>query len=452
MFVREVLERVGKKAPASVMLRGLLEHVFKPERLDEMFENTAERQSNKTLLFSSVAQIMGLVALRILPSISAGYRVMKDELGVTIKALYDKLQRLEPCVSRKMVCDTAGQFAQILGKMKAVRPQPLAKRRVKIIDGNHLAHTDRRIGALRPLNVAPLPGHCLVVLDPQLRLMTDVFPCEDGHASERSLLPEVLKTVEKGDLITCDRNFATVGFLQGIMKKKAEFVIRQHGGSIRHRLVGTRRKVGRIETGIVYEQELLLLDKDEQVIASLRRVTVKLDTPTRDGDVEIHILTNLPKKIKATRVAELYRSRWSIESAFKEMATNFRGEIETLGYPKAALFAFCMALVAYNLLSVIQQAMKTAQPIEQELSTYYLCDEILHTHRGLDLILDHDEWTAFFAPLTASQMAKWLLSIARNAQLERYYKNVRGPKKKPPKMNKRKRGHASTARILAGTG
>ena len=32
------------------------------------------------------------------------------------------------------------------------------------------------------------------------------------------------------------------------------------------------------------------------------------------------------------------------------------GEINALGYPKAALFSFCMALVAYNVLSTVKGA------------------------------------------------------------------------------------------------
>ena len=57
-----------------------------------------------------------------------------------------------------------------------------------------------------------------------------------------------------------------------------------------------------------------------------RRVTVELDAPTRDGDTEVHILTNLPAAVaSAARVAELYRRRWTIEAAF---ADRFRGSRE----------------------------------------------------------------------------------------------------------------------------
>ena len=46
------------------------------------------------------------------------------------------------------------------------------------------------------MGAAALPGHTLVVLDPQLMLVIDAFPCEDGHAQERSLLGQVEATVQ----------------------------------------------------------------------------------------------------------------------------------------------------------------------------------------------------------------------------------------------------------------
>ena len=89
-----------------------------------------------------------------------------------------------------------------------------------------------------------------------------------------------------------------------------------------------------------------------------------LDKPTRDGDGEIHILMNLPKKAaRAKTVADLYRRCWTIETAFQELEATLDGEINTLGYPKAALFAFCVALVAsYNLMSVIKAALDRHSP------------------------------------------------------------------------------------------
>src|SRR5262249_36155676 len=59
---------------------------------------------------------------------------------------------------------------------------------------------------------------------------TDVFPCEDGHAQERSLLGAVLETVAAQDLWIADRNFCTRAFLGEIDTRGGFFIIRQHQG------------------------------------------------------------------------------------------------------------------------------------------------------------------------------------------------------------------------------
>jgi IS4 transposase len=451
MIMREIMERMEQRAPASVMLRAVLENVFAPQRLNRLFEDTAELQENKTLFFSTVADIMGLVALKIHPSVHAAYQARQEEVGVTAKAVYDKLQRTEPCVSRMIVRDSGSRLREVVDKLQA-GCELLLGYRVKIVDDNHLRRTERRLAELRVLNAAPLPGHCLVVLDPQSKLVVDVFPCEDAHAQERTLLPALLETVMPDDLLVMDRNLCTMDTLLGIKRRRAYFAIREHGGSLRSRLVGKRTKIGRLDTGLVYEQPLELLDQEGAVLATLRRVTVELNQPTRDEDHAIHVLTNLPQRVTALRVAELYRKRWTIETAFQEIAANFAGEIETLGYPRAALFAFCMALVSFNMLSVILHAMRAGQDgKEDELSIYYVCDEIAHTYRGLELVLDPSHWRATYAQLSTAQLAQALARIAVGVKLSRYRKHKRGPKKPPPKMNKTKRNHVSTARVLAST-
>jgi IS4 transposase len=447
MIVREMLERMEQRAPVCVMLRAMLENVFAPERLDRLFERTAEAQENRTLLFSTVADMMGLVALKIQPSVHAAYQKRKQEIGVTAKAVYDKLQRTEPNVSRAVVRDIATQLASIKHKLKGGCKALLPGYRLKIIDGNHFRRTERRLRELRTLNAAPLPGQCLVVLDPQTKLAIEVFPCEDGHAQERSLLPAVLETVKRGDLWIADRNFCTLDFLSGIQRRRAHFIIRRHA-ALPCQLVGKRKKIGRSETGIVFEQALQLLNSDGTPGITLRRVTVELYEPTRDGEREIHLLTNLPGSVTALRVAELYRGRWTIETAFQEMAENLSGEIETLGYPRAALFAFCMALASFNLLSVILSALRAAQRADTQVSIFYVCDEIAHTYRGLDLVLNDRDWAQAFGSLTPAELARKLEQIAATVDLSRYRKHPRGPKKPPPKMIKTKRNHVSTARIL----
>ncbi len=75
-----------------------------------------------------------------------------------------------------------------------------------------------------------------------------------------------------------------------------------------------------------------------------RRIVVQLEQPTRDGETEIALLTNLPKTdAPSVLVAQLYRKRWRVETLFQVATENFHCEIKTLGYPRAALFSFCMA-------------------------------------------------------------------------------------------------------------
>jgi IS4 transposase len=57
----------------------------------------------------------------------------------------------------------------------------------------------------------------------------------------------------------------------------------------------------------------------------------------------------LPSSVAlALLIAQIYRKRWQSETLFQVLTENLCCEINTLGYPKAALFTFCIALVAYN--------------------------------------------------------------------------------------------------------
>jgi hypothetical protein len=322
---------------------------------------------------------------------------------------------------------------------------------VRLLDGNHLPGSEHRLKELRTIGAGALPGHALVVLDPRSMLATDVVLCEDGHAQERSLLDRILAIVAAKDLWIADRNFCTTDFLFGIARRDGFFVIRQHASTLHWEFVGKRRACGRIDTGKVYEQTIRATD-DTGEILFLRRVTVLLDQPTRDGDTELHLLTNVPAKdARAKVIAELYRRRWTIETAFQELEATLHSEINTLGYPKAALFAFCVALVAYNVLSTLKAALRSVhgeEKVAEEVSGYYVADEIQMTHRGMMIAIPEDEW-AVFHDLPPVELAEVLIRLARAVALPRFRKHPRGPKKpKPKKQSGAKIKHVATAKIL----
>ena len=449
MVLNDVYESFVSDSPICVMARAALENVLAEDRLNAIFDQNAKRQRDGELMFSTVADMMGSVVCRIRPSINAAYVARAEEIDVTVKAVYDKLKGIENGVSRGLVKETASHMASIIEATKATLPELVPGYRVKIVDGNHLRRTDRRIKELREINAAPLPGKALAVLDPRLMLVIDVLLCEDGHAQERRLLPQLSETIERLDLWIADHNFCTTRFLFTFFQKHAKFVIRQHGTNLRWELKGRRKKIGKIETGIVYEQTMQIIDDDESVRA-IRRITVELYEPTRDGDTQIHILTNLPKKVGALKIAKLYADRWKIETAFQEMAENLEGEINTLGYPKAALFGFCMALVSYNVLSVVRAAVRAAHGVEegQNVSSYYMADEIAGTYRGMMIAIPPTYWTKRFGNLTPRQMAKVLIGIAKKLKLSRYQKHKWSPKKKAKKTKPKSSEHVSTAQVL----
>src|SRR5512143_4219403 len=263
MLLGEIFEQFAREAPVSVMVRATLENALNPRVLDQLFEDTAQRQYTRTLLFSSIVDLMSTVVCRIRPSINAAYKKHAPLLGVTRKAVYDKLDRLEPEVAAALVHHAATTLEPVITAMGGNLPPWLPGYRIKIVDGNHLASTEHRLQELRTTGAGALPGHALVVLDPQVMLVTDVILCEDGHAQERSLLDRLLALVRPRDLWIEDRNFCTTGFVFGVVRRRASFVLRQHAGNLPWQFVGKRRSCGRIDTGRVFEQTYVVTGSDE---------------------------------------------------------------------------------------------------------------------------------------------------------------------------------------------
>jgi IS4 transposase len=452
MILSDIFERFARDSPLSVMAQGVLENALSPRIVDQLFEDVAERQYTRKLLFSSIVDLMSAVVCRIRPAICAAYQARAEVIEASLKAVYDKLDRTEPGLSAALVRTVAARLAPVIDAMAGGRPELLPGYHVKILDGNHLAGTQHRLKELRTMRAGALPGQALVVLDPRLMLATDVILCEDGHAQERSLLDQVLEAVRARDLWIEDRNFCTTGFLFGIAARAAFFVVRQHASTLHWEFAGKRRACGRTETGKVFEQTIRATDDAGEVLI-LRRVTVVLDRPTRDGETELHLLTNVPAKdARAKVIAELYRRRWTIETAFAELEATLEGEVNTLGYPKAALFAFCVALVAYNVLSTVKAALRAVhgeEVVAKDVSAYYVAEEVAMTHRGMLVAIPEDEWVVF-REMIPVELAGVLVELAATVRLPAYRKHPRGPKKpKPKKQSGAKIKHVATAKVLA---
>ena len=74
----KIFDRFVEKSPISVMVRGTLERVLGADQLDAWFARTAQKQYTRTVLFSTVYNILSHVVFRIKPSVRAAYRDHED--------------------------------------------------------------------------------------------------------------------------------------------------------------------------------------------------------------------------------------------------------------------------------------------------------------------------------------------------------------------------------------
>lgn len=451
MLLEPVFKLFVEQVPVCVGVRGIMEWALNAEAVDGLFGRVADVQYQRELLFSTCVDLMATVVCRTHKSVNVAYQRSQPAVGVSVQSLYDKLKGIEPQTSAELVRHTAQRLGPLIRRMKGTSPPLIAGYRVKVLDGNHLTKTERRLKVLRDVAAGPLPGQTLVVWDPELNLTIDVVCGEDGHAQERSLLKPILAGVEANDLWMADRNFCTTGVLFRIAAGGGYFVIRQHASTLSWEREGACVPQGRCETGAVSSQDLWLQNEAGETL-KVRKITLTRDVPSPEGETEIHVLTNLPKSVKAARIMDLYRQRWRIESLFQDLTTTLKCEVNTLGYPPAALFAFCVALVANNVLATFRAALIAthgADKVAQEVSTYYMADELSGTYRGMLIALPPDKWKDL-ATWEVKTMANWLLSLARDADLKRYRKHPRGPKKPKPRRTRfAQKKHISTAKLLA---
>jgi len=455
MLLGQIFERFVQGSPVTVMARVLLQRALNPDQVNELFYDAKATQKTRELLFSSVVDLMALVVCNVRPKVNAAYRASLAEVEVSLSAVYAKLRGIEPRVCRELVRHTAEQLAPVIDHLGGARPELLAGYRVKILDGNHLAKTQHRLEVLRATRCGPLPGQSLVVLDPRTGLVVDVLPCEDAHAQERALVADVPPGVAPGDLWIADRGFSTAKFVFGVAEHQGCFLVRQHQAALRWEAVTEWVEAGRIASGAVQEQAVRLSEiVRKKVVRTLdvRRVRLVLDRPTRGREAEILLLTNLPAEAaSAAVVARLYRERWTLEGVFQSLATALQTEINTLGYPRAALFGFCVGLVAYNVLAAVRGAVRGAHGVEAEaeVSDYYLADEVRATYRGMMIAIPEEEWE-FVGALSPAEVAELLKGLAERVDLRAFRRQVRGEKKpRPPRSSGRKLKHVSTARLLA---
>ena len=142
--------------------------------------------------------------------------------------------------------------------------------------------------------------------------------------------------------------------------------------------------VNRTVFGIVYEQAM-----------TVRRITIELVNPRRDGDREVHILTDLPEDICDSVISNLYRHRWEEETALHVLQMTLTCELSSISH-------------------------------------FHISKNISDNTDGMLIAITEDERRAFI-PSSVRGLVAGMKDIARTIDLKELRKSRRGPKKPTPK-------------------
>jgi DDE family transposase len=430
-------------APCTVLTRLVAERIIDDQLLRTLFREHAVTQYDRDITITHLVEVMLDVACGMARSVRAGFLRREEEMAASLTAFYRKLDRADPELGMALVAQVAGQLQPLVERLGCFGREPLDGIASYILDGNMLAGTDHRLKPLRKTRAAALPGKSLVLYACASGLVTQTVLWEDAHSQERALLPDL--EIPVGGHLIADRNFCVYWFLQHIQQTGSYFTIRHHKQFALPE--AAERHVGRCDTGIVHERSWEV--SEDGHTRRWRAVRVELDEPTRDGDHEITLITNLPAGFGAQAIAAAYRQRWTIEGHFQRLTEHLHCEIPSLSQPRAALFAFAVSLVAGNLLAVVIAALGSAHgsDLVENLSYYYLVDEIARNNSGMLLALPPRRW-AFARRLSIPKLARLLRTIATHANVALLRKSRRGPKKKRRTPNCTNVRHLSTKRVL----
>jgi hypothetical protein len=444
MIFDSLLEPFLRHRPAAVMTRATLEYAFAGDDLDDLFRREATTQYEHRLTFSSVVGLLAAVVTRRYASVHAAYRADPAALAAALASVYDKLHHTDPGVAEALVPHTAGRLRPVLDAWPT-EAQPIAGLRLKVVDGNYLAGTDHRLAVLRGHGAAALPGMALVVRDHATGLLTDRIADPDAYTNERGRIDRLLDRVRAGEVWVGDRNSCVQSLFAGVAARGSYFVIRHHAQTC---VVpgGPLRPAGSTATGRVSEQPVVVGG------TAYRPVVIRLAHPTRDGETEIRLLTDLSaEQATGVAVAETDRLRWTPEASFLEVTRSVRCERATPGYPRAAILCFALALCACNALRVVTQAVQVAHGPDhpgEEVSSYDVANEAAAAFDGLEVVIPATVWTPLRG-MTGAAFAAWLVVVAGRAAWRKYRKTTRGPKKPVTKTPAgRMAAHRSTHRLL----
>jgi len=156
MFNDPVFQSFVAERPIAVMAQMAIGRLLHSHTVDKTFAMTSEQQYERTMLFSSLTKLMSEVVLGKQPSVNAAYKKLKDDVGVSLNAVYNKLDRVEPRISQALVRHFYQQVLEIRKGLGGNRQNEVPGYRTRIFDGNHFP----RLSTGSRKHETSRPHHC----------------------------------------------------------------------------------------------------------------------------------------------------------------------------------------------------------------------------------------------------------------------------------------------------
>jgi len=188
-----------------------------------------------------------------------------------------------------------------------------------------------------------------------------------GHQKhDAKMAPQLLHTIQQGDVMLADRAFCSYEFTTRIIKERqGHFVMRLHQS--RHRKLDWRKgkKLSSYERIVEWKRPTVQppgseLNKEEWKALPEKMLVryIKMGYENRGGDKEmLVVVTDLldPFAYPAEEVIDLYAERWRIEVKFRDIKTTMGMEHFAVKSPEMAHLTLQMMLITYNLIRCVMQ-------------------------------------------------------------------------------------------------
>ncbi len=366
-------------------------------------------------------------------------------LTVSLPALYDKVNRTEPALLRALVRGSAARLAPVMTAAGTGHPS-LPGYALRVLDGNHLPGSEKRLKPLRALRGAALPGLTLVVYDPDTGLAVDLVAAEDAYTDERTLArgPPGWRCARSG-----------LGRRSALLRPALAGGAGRGGQPLRG--APARQPSPPLRAGGLAGVWLL---RDRHAARAehhpggepdpLAAHCAQPDDPD-DGGRPDALAVDQPARERQrgtdrAGVSATLAGRGPVPAPGAGAAQRGRPP----GSPASGASGVASAVLAHNVLSLLSACIETVHGSEPRVSVFHLGRQIAAGYEGLMVALGHA------AVLTGregggSGVAARLLALAERVDVGRIATSPRGPKRKVDKPYVAAtvaREHVSTARVL----